>query len=423
MLGVRSRKTDSALPAAPKSAFDAFLADRYAQLLARCREAGVVLHDDAGVDERVRHVLLASDFAWESFQRDPELLSANGLLLLANPHHADTRPLALDPALDEAEVMRALRRYRRREAVRLIWRDVNGLDSVEQTLAGSTALAEACLVAAHDFGERALIRRHGVPRNTHGVAQRLVVIGMGKLGGADLNFSSDIDLILAFDENGESDGARPLANETFFARLGQLLVKLLAEITVDGYVYRVDLRLRPFGSAGRVALSFAAMEQYYQREGRDWERYAWIKARPVAGDLRTGKQLIEMLRPFVYRRYLDYTAFAGLREMKTLIDAEVARKDLEDNLKLGAGGIREIEFIVQLLQLIRGGREPALRERGLLPSLAACEQLGVIAADRAKRLRAAYLLLRRVENRVQMFRDEQTHAVPNEPEARARITQ
>jgi glutamate-ammonia-ligase adenylyltransferase len=398
-----------------------FPAQRFSSLLLRCREANVVLHDDAGVDERVRRVLLASDFAWESFQRDPELLSAGGLQLLANPHHADTRPLALDAALDDGEAMRALRRYRRREAMRLIWRDINGLDTVEQTLAGSTALAEACIVAAHDFGERALIRRHGVPRSVQGAAQRLVVLGMGKLGGADLNFSSDIDLILAFDENGETDGARPLANETFFARLGQLLVKLLAEITVDGYVYRVDLRLRPFGSAGRVALSFAAMEQYYQREGRDWERYAWIKARPVAGDLKFGRQLIEALRPFVYRRYLDYTAFAGLREMKALIDAEVARKDLEGNLKLGAGGIREVEFLVQLLQLIRGGREPALRQRGLLPSLAACEQLGLIPADRAKRLRVAYLLLRKVENRVQMFRDEQTHELPDDTAARERI--
>lgn len=409
------------MTAAPDLA--SFVAQRYSSLLARCREAGVVLHDDAGVDERVRRVLLASDFAWESFQRDPELLSANGLMLMANPHHADTRPLVLDPTLDEAEAMRTLRRYRRREAMRLIWRDVNGLDTVEQTLAGSTALAESCLAAAHDFGERALIRRHGTPRSADGVAQRLVVIGMGKLGGADLNFSSDIDLVLTFDENGETDGPRPLANETFFARLGQVLVKLLAEITVDGYVYRVDLRLRPFGSAGRVALSFAAMEQYYQREGRDWERYAWIKARPVAGDAKSGKHLIETLRPFVYRRYLDYTAFAGLREMKALIDAEVARKDLEGNLKLGAGGIREIEFIVQLLQLIRAGREPALRERGLLPALAACERLGVIAADRAKRLRAAYLLLRRAENRVQMFRDEQTHELPDDRDARARIAQ
>jgi glutamate-ammonia-ligase adenylyltransferase len=213
-----------------------FLTDRYARLLARCREAGVVLHDEAGVDARIHRVLLASAFAWESFQRDPESLAAGGLMFMANPHHADTRPLVLDPTLDEAEAMRALRRYRRREAVRLIWRDVNGLDTVAETLAGSTALAESCLAAAHDFGERALIRRHGVPRAPNGAAQRLIVIGMGKLGGADLNFSSDIDLILAYDENGETDGARSLANETFFARLGQLLVKLLAEITADGYV-------------------------------------------------------------------------------------------------------------------------------------------------------------------------------------------
>jgi hypothetical protein len=192
-------------------------------------------------------------------------------------------------------------------------------------------------------------------------------------------FSSDIDLVLAFAENGQTDGTRPLANEAYFARVAQQLVKLLAEITVDGYVFRVDLRLRPFGSAGRVALSFTAMEQYYQREGRDWERYAWIKARPVAGDIAAGKRLGETLRPFVYRRYLDYTAFAGLREMKALIAAEVARKDLAQHLKLGPGGIREIEFIVQLLQLIRGGREPGLRERGLLPALAACERIGASA--------------------------------------------
>ena len=170
----------------------------------------------------------------------------------------------------------------------------------------------------------------------------------------------------------------------FSRGVGQQLVKLLAEITVDGYVFRVDLRLRPFGSAGRVALSFAAMEQYYQREGRDWERYAWIKARPVAGDIAAGKRLIEMLRPFVYRRYLDYTAFAGLREMKALIDAEVARKDLAQHLKLGPGGIREIEFIVQLLQLIRGGREPGLRERGLLPALGACERIGALGDGQRK---------------------------------------
>ncbi len=305
--------------------------------------------------------------------------------------------------------------------MRLIWRDVNELDAVEQTLAGATALAEVCLDAALQFAEAVFAQRHGLPRNDAGIKQRLVVLGMGKLGGGDLNFSSDIDLILTYPENGASDGTRSLANETWFAKLGQLLVKLLAEITVDGFVYRVDLRLRPFGSAGRVALSFSAMEQYYQSEGRDWERYAWIKARPVAGDVVAGKRLIETLRPFVYRRYLDYTAFAGLREMKALIDAEVARKDLAQNLKLGPGGIREIEFVVQLLQLIRGGREPSLRERGLLPALAACERLSVIGAAAAKQLRAAYRFLRRVENRVQMLRDEQTHELPDDTVQRERI--
>jgi glutamate-ammonia-ligase adenylyltransferase len=398
-----------------------FVESRYARLIARCREAGVALHDDAGVAEHVQRVLLASDFAFDSFAREPELLGAEAMTLMADPRNADTRAPTLPAIIDEATAMTALRRYRRAEALRLIWRDVNGLDSVEQTVAGASALAESCLTAALAYGESSLIRRHGTPRNEAGVAQRLVVIAMGKLGGGELNFSSDIDLILAYPENGHSDGERALANEAFFARLGQLLVKLLAEISVDGYVFRVDLRLRPFGSAGRVALSFGAMEQYYQREGRDWERYAWIKARPVAGDVSAGKRLLETLRPFVYRRYLDYTAFAGLREMKTLIDAEVARKDLAGNLKLGPGGIREIEFIVQLLQLIRGGREPSLRERGLLPALLACERLGALPSASAQRLREAYRFLRRIENRVQMLRDEQTHDVPQDPFVRTRL--
>jgi glutamate-ammonia-ligase adenylyltransferase len=398
-----------------------FSASRYAQLIARCREAGVALYDDAGVAERLQRVLLASDFAFESFRREPALLGPELVALMGDPRPADARVPPWPDSLDEAAAMQALRQYRRREALRLIWRDVNRLDTVEQTLAGASVLAEACLDLALRHAERGCVTRHGQPRDAAGSMQRLVVLGFGKLGGGELNFSSDIDLVLAFAENGQTDGARPLANEAFFARVAQQLVKLLAEITADGYVFRVDLRLRPFGSAGRVALSFTAMEQYYQREGRDWERYAWIKARPVAGDIAAGKRLIATLRPFVYRRYLDYTAFAGLREMKALIDAEVARKDLAQHLKLGPGGIREIEFIVQLLQLIRGGREPILRERGLLPSLAACERIGALSAASAKRLRAAYLLLRQLENRVQMLRDEQTHELPDDPFTRERL--
>ncbi len=381
----------------------------------------MALHDDAGVAERIQRVLLASDFAADALTRDPRLLSAEGLALFADPHAAEFRPPGLSREADEAAVMAVLRKYRRRESLRLIWRDVNGLDSVEQTLAGASALAEVCLRLALEHAEAVFTRRHGTPCNAGGQAQRLVVLALGKLGGGELNFSSDIDLILAYPENGQSDGERSLDNETWFARVSQMLVKLLAEITVDGQAFRVDLRLRPFGRVGRVALSFAAMEQYYQREGRDWERYALVKARPVAGDLVAGRKLLEQLRPFVYRRYLDFTVFAGLREMKALIDSEVARKDLAANLKLGPGGIREIEFIVQLLQLIRGGREPDMRRQGLLPALAACERIGALPRANAQRLREAYLYLRHLENRVQMMRDEQTHTVPEEAFERARL--
>lgn len=406
------------------TSFADFLENRYAHLLARCREAAVPFYDDAGVAEQLQRVLLASDFAYDCFSRDPALLAPDALMLMSDPRPADARVWQIDPAeRAEARQMTLLRRFRKREALRLIWRDVNGLDSVTDTLDGSTALAETCLESALRYAEANLGARHGLPRDAKGQAQRLVVLGLGKLGGGELNFSSDVDLILAYAENGQTDGARPLDNEAFFARLGQQMVKLLAEVSVDGYVYRVDLRLRPFGNAGRVALSFAAMEQYYQREGRNWERYAWIKARPVAGDLAAGKRLCETLRPFVYRRYLDYTAFGGLREMKALIDAEVVRKDLTDNLKLGPGGIREIEFIVQLLQMIRGGREPSLRVRGLLPALAACEQLGVMEKARAQQLRRSYLFLRRAENRLQMLRDEQTHALPADAQLVERIAQ
>src|SRR5690606_21902530 len=231
----------------------------------------------------------------------------------------------------------------------------------------------------------------------------------------------DVDLVYAYPRDGESDGARPLAAQDYFARLGQQLAKLLDEVTADGFCHRGDLRLRPFGNAGRVALSFAAMEQYFQREGRGWERYAWQKARPVAGDIAAGEQLLQALRPFVYRRYLDYGALDGLRAMKAMIAAEVARKDMADDVKRGPGGIREIEFLVQALQLIRGGREPGLRGRGLLPSLAALVEAGHVEDAAGDALAEAYGFLRRLENRLQMLGDAQTHALPQEPLARARL--
>jgi glutamate-ammonia-ligase adenylyltransferase len=394
---------------------------RYADVMAACRAARIPLYDDAGVAERIRRTLLASDFAFDIFRRQPDLLAPSGLERLRANTDASTRGGVLDLPLDEDRCMTALRRFRHAEAVRLVFRDVNGLDELDDTLSATSALYETLLELALRWSEASLHTRYGQPRNHAGTALRMVVLGFGKLGGNELNFSSDIDLVLAYASGGDTDGARPLDNGEYFVREARQLVRLLAEPTVDGICARVDLRLRPFGQSGRLALPFSAMEQYYQREGRDWERYAWIKARPVAGDRVAGRELQDMLRPFVYRRYLDYTAFAGLREMKALIDAEVARKDLAGNLKLGPGGIREIEFIVQLTQMIRGGRDPALRVRGLLPALRACEARGYIPATRAKSLRASYAFLRRLENRMQMLRDAQTHDIPEDALSRERL--
>jgi len=393
---------------------------RYAELVERCRAAGVRVHDDAGVAERLRRLLLASDFAYESLRRDPHLLDSAGLQRLRDPTPASARAASL---LNDGEDFAArLRQFRRAEALRLVFRDINGLDDLAGTLSGTTTLYETLIGAALRHAESRMRTRYGTPRNLEGVAQSLVVMALGKLGGAELNFSSDVDLILAFPDAGETDGAaRALDNAEFFARVAREFVRLLGEADDEGIAARIDLRLRPFGEAGPVAASFAAMEQYYQREGRDWERYAWIKARPVAGDIASGKRLLELLRPFVYRRYFDYTALAGLREMKTLIDAEVSRRDLADHLKLGPGGIREIEFIVQLQQLIRGGRDPALRVTGLLPALQICASRGYLPAARVKCLREGYVFLRRLENRVQMFADQQTHMLPDDPLIRSRL--
>lgn len=360
---------------------------------------------------RLDRLLIASDYALDHLCRHPEILTtldARGSGLVLAPEAAEHWPLAL-------------RRYRHAESLRLIHRDVNGIDSVEDTLAGASQLAERCLAGALDALRAGMEAGHGVPRDAQGVAQRMIVFGLGKLGGSELNFSSDIDLVFAYPESGESDGVRALDNSAYFQRLGQRLIQLLAEVNAEGMAFRVDMRLRPFGQVGRLALSFSAMEQYFQREGRDWERYAWIKARPVAGDLAQGERFLSMLRPFVYRRYLDFGAFEGLREMKAMIEAEVQRRDLEAHLKLGRGGIREIEFIVQLQQLIRAGREPALRVRGLLPALARLRDRGYVPDRSAEALASAYRFLRRLENRVQMLREEQTHSVPEDDIDRARL--
>jgi [glutamine synthetase] adenylyltransferase / [glutamine synthetase]-adenylyl-L-tyrosine phosphorylase len=382
----------------------------------RLRAVHPPLSDDDIVRARVRALALASDFAIDVCLRQPALLTR----LL---HDDGAMPLSLPTLTAEqrADWPTLLRRYRQAESVRLIWRDVHGLDTLDETLVATTRLAEDCLQSALSALEDEFAQRFGRIRDVDGRPVRLVVFALGKLGGGELNFSSDIDLVYAYEHDGNSDGARPLAAEDYFARLGQQLAKLLDEVTAEGFCHRVDLRLRPFGSAGRIALSFTAMEHYFQREGRDWERYAWQKARTVAGDLDAGARFLDTLRPFVYRRYLDYGALDGLREMKATIAAEVARKDMADDIKRGPGGIREIEFLAQALQLIRGGPEPALRERRLQPALRALCDARHLTEDTRDALIAAYRFLRLLENRLQMLRDAQTQQLPGDPLERARL--
>ncbi len=327
----------------------------------------------------------------------------------------------VEPCADEQDLLPRLRQLRQREMLRIAWRDLSGAATLDETLGELTDLAEHCIDQTADWFHSRLAERHGEPRDADGRVQRLVVLGMGKLGGRELNFSSDVDLIFAFPSAGTTDGDSPLDNQQFFTRLGQRLIRALDENTAEGFVFRVDMRLRPFGDSGPLAMDFDTMEDYYERHGREWERYALIKSRVVAGDRQAGRRLTSALRPFVFRRYLDYGAFAALRDMKAMINREAARRSRGDDIKTGEGGIREVEFIGQAFQLIRAGRDPTLQLRGIRPVLRRLAEQGLLPAFATEQLIAAYAFLRRTENHLQMAGDQQTHRLPESEEARARL--
>jgi glutamate-ammonia-ligase adenylyltransferase len=382
---------------------------------------------DAVVRASAEHVFACSDFVAQSCVRNPAMLSKlieTGDLLrpLTAQQYVERAPiLQADTSMLETLAVSELRQWRRREMVRIAWRDLAGWASLEETLTELSAFADAAIAVAYHHARGILALRYGEPRSASGKAQPLVVLGMGKLGGGELNFSSDVDLILLFPEHGETDGPRSIANEEFFTRLGQTLIRLLETPTSDGFVFRTDMRLRPFGDSGPLVASFASFEDYLLRHGRDWERYAYIKARAITAPESYAEAYASSVRPFVYRRYIDYGVFESLREMKALIEREVERRELADHVKLGPGGIREIEFIVQAFQLIRGGRLRQLQSPSLLhvlPMLAGDRLLPPqVVAD----LGAAYAYLRRLENRLQMLDDAQTHRLPKDEAIRARI--
>ena len=321
---------------------------------------------------------------------------------------------------DDGALKQALRSLRQRVMLRLIARDLAGHADLAEVVATTTALAETAIAAALTWLEAQLAGQYGHPLGERsGAVQRLHVVGMGKLGGSELNVSSDVDLIFVYPEDGETGGARQISNHEYFTRLTRLLAGTLSELTEDGHVFRVDLRLRPYGDGGPLVVSFDMLENYLVTQGREWERYAWIKARVLTGD--RADELMDLVRPFVYRRHLDFSAFASMRDLHGQVQAEVARRDRLDDIKLGPGGIREIEFIVQVFQLIRGGRDAALRREPTLAVLPLLAERALLPAAAVLELEQAYIFLRNLEHRLQYLDDQQTHTLPASPADRMAI--
>ncbi|MGE5824215.1 MAG: bifunctional [glutamate--ammonia ligase]-adenylyl-L-tyrosine phosphorylase/[glutamate--ammonia-ligase] adenylyltransferase [Bacteroidota bacterium] len=362
--------------------------------------------------------LSSSRYAQHLLQARPEL----GEELIAPApfaREAMRAALAAAPADDEAALKARLRRLRQRVLLRVMARDLGGLADLAEVCGTMSDLAEESIATALDWADAQLAAEFGRPRGAAGAAQKLVVVAMGKLGGRELNVSSDIDLVFLYPEEGETDGARQLSNHEYFARAGRKLISLLAEVTEDGFAFRVDMRLRPYGESGPAVASFEALENYLVAQGREWERYAWIKARALTGE--RDAELAAIVRPFVYRKYLDYATLAAMRRLHAEVRREVERRELADHVKLGPGGIREIEFIAQALQLVRGGRDPELTVRPTLEVLERLAARRVLPEGAARELTAAYLLLRGIEHRLQYLDDRQTHSLPGDEPDRGTI--
>jgi len=391
----------------------------------RMAEQGVQVPDDLICS--VVRLVACSEFAGRVLQREFPWFIENVASFSVPPDDAELNQFVEAIATSDADisdVKSELRRFRNRHLLRVLWREVLQLAELSETLQQLSLLGDRLLDAATQYGIKQLEPRYGQVRDSAGQIVPMVILGMGKLGGRELNFSSDIDIIFCYPEGGETDGQRKTSAQEYFARLSRQVIALLDEVTVDGFAFRIDTRLRPFGDSGPPVVSFAAMESYLLQHGRDWERYAYVKAR-IVGPRPPAEVANELdnnlIRPFVYRRYLDYGVFASVREMQEMIATEVRRRELADNVKLGPGGIREAEFIVQAMQLVRGGSEPALQSRELqkvLPLLVSDRGITQSAADE---IGSAYRYLRRLENFIQAIDDRQTHDLPSSEIDRERL--
>ncbi|QEY17111.1 bifunctional [glutamate--ammonia ligase]-adenylyl-L-tyrosine phosphorylase/[glutamate--ammonia-ligase] adenylyltransferase [Cellvibrio sp. KY-GH-1] len=381
---------------------------------------------------QLTRAFVASEFIAKTSARTPalllELIESGALFRAQNDEDLAAFAVNINAGINEADVDARLRRARNKAMIRVIWRDLNRLASMSEVTAELSRFADTSIQLAAEYHYRALEKIYGTPIGREsGKTQPFMVLGMGKLGAGELNISSDIDLIFTFPEGGETNHAsRAISNQEFFVKLGQRLIKSLDTITAEGFVFRVDMRLRPHGESGSLAMSFVGMEDYYQTQGREWERYAMIKARTVAmagGEQQeqARKTLRKMLQPFTYRQYIDFSAIESLREMKGLIARQVQRKGMNLDVKLGEGGIREVEFVVQVFQLIRGGRDALLRKRKVPVLLPILEQENYLPPGAGSALLEAYIFLRNTEHAIQGFQDKQTQALPIDPLGQQRL--
>ncbi len=384
--------------------------------------------DNTDLRSELVAVTALSDFIFDQLSKNKGWLTAMVLQQLITTDLSSSFESRLQKHLqdvtDEQDMRRRLRNFRNFYLVVLAWQDLMLHFDISTIIKLQSELAEVLIVHAYHYVYEAVSKTYGVPMGEFsGRQQQMLIIGMGKLGGSELNFSSDIDLIFTYSEPGCTQGGRrEIDNQGFFTKVSQQLIAMLNQSTADGIVYRVDMRLRPFGDDGQIVVSFNAMENYYIQHGRSWERYAMVKAR-VLGDYcpEEASELISMLRPFVYRRYFDFGAIDALRKMKLMIQTEIRRRGLVGNIKLGEGGIREVEFVTQVFQLMRGGREPELQQRNLKAAMGALVASEVISPETGDSLLKGYLFLRKLENLMQEIADKQTQQLPEDPVNRQRV--
>ena len=374
---------------------------------------------DKLLGKNLDYTYACSPFIKRLFEADKNL-AQNSLQHISHPFSRQEMESYLDDRQikDEISLNKSLRKLRQQVIANIILRDLNKLCHLDEVLSSVTMLAEITLTHAHQFHFNSLKAIHGSPIGLNSEEQQLSIVGMGKLGGSELNVSSDIDLIFTYPEEGDSEGNESISNQSFFIKLGKKIISSIHDITEDGFVFRVDMQLRPFGSEGQIACSYQMLEDYYQKYGREWERYAWVKGRVVVGPQI---ELNKIIDPFVYRKYLDYGALNSMRDLKAQIQNDVNKRGIQENIKLGRGGIRKIEFIAQVYQLIRGGQDKALRLKSLLPTLNILKDKNLLSTEGVKALTEAYRFLRNLEHRLQYMEDMQTQELPKSDENKSRV--